>query len=319
MDKKYNITLLLSISILLMVSCTGMPQVPLGDRDLELRIEHGGYTRDFILHIPEDHEKLTNIPLLIVLHGGGGTAKGMIGLTKGRFNELSDQHGFLVVYAQGLKKSWNDGRTDPISFAHKNDIDDIGFISGIIQKVISDYKADPGQVLVTGISNGGFMSIRISRELADQVKAVVPVCAAIPVTTKSAHLNAPPVNILIINGTADPLVPYNGGEVTVLSRTRGTVISTDETVGIFVKRNACSAVPMIKELEDIDPQDNTRVIREEYVSTETGKKVVLLEIKGGGHTWPGGWQYLNEKWVGKTCMDINACDEIWSFFNSIKQ
>lgn len=319
MLKKNTIKLFVTLMLItnLGTLCNRMPKVDFTERDLELSLRHGGYTRDYIIHLPEDHENLSNMPLILALHGGAGTAKGMIGLTKGRFNELADEHGFLVVYPQGLEKSWNDGRDDPISFAHENNIDDVGFLSKVIEKMIQTYNADPGQVLVTGISNGGFMSVRVSRELANQVKAVVPVCAQIPLVAKDAHLNAPPINILIINGTGDPLVPYSGGEVTVLGKKRGKIISTDETIGVFKIRNNCSDIPIVKEFKDEYPGDGTKVIREEYVNTKTGNRVVLLKIVGGGHTWPGGWQYLNEKWVGKTSMDINACDEIWSFFESL--
>ncbi len=319
MDRRNFVRFLFALSLIVGVvnSCARMPEVELTERDLELNIEHGGYTRDFILHIPEHYELLNKIPLIIVMHGGGGIAKGMIALTNGRFNELADKHGFLVVYPQGLGKSWNDGRQDPISYAHKNDIDDIGYLSKIIQKMKQEYKVDSDRVFVTGISNGGFMSIRVSRELADQVKAVAVVCAAIPLNTKDAHVDAQPMNILFINGTTDPLVPYNGGEVKVLRRKRGKIISTDETIKIFITRNSCSHIPEVEELEDEDSEDGTRVIREEYTNTETGKKVVLLKVVGGGHTWPGGWQYLTEKLIGKTSMDINACDEIWLFFKSL--
>ncbi|MGB3340739.1 MAG: PHB depolymerase family esterase [bacterium] len=320
MDKRNFIWLLIVFSMVTgaVIFCTGIPRIELTERDIEINLEHDGYSRDFILHIPKHHENLNKIPLLIALHGGGGTAKGMIRLTKSRFNELVDKHGFLVVYPQGLGKSWNDGRQDPISYAHENDIDDIGFLSKIIQSMEQEFRADPGRVFVTGISNGGFMSIRVSRELADQVKAVTPVCAGIPLVTKGAHMNGSPINILLVNGTTDPLVPYNGGEVEVLGKKRGKIISTDETIRIFVTRNGCSDVSEIEELEDRDPKDGTRVIREEYVNTETGNKVVLLKVVDGGHTWPGGWQYLNEKWIGRTSLDINACDEIWSFFSSLR-
>lgn len=320
MDKKNFIRLFIVLSVIASfgLTCFRMPKVKLTERDLELSMEHGGYTREFILHIPEHHERLNNIPLLIAVHGGAGTARGMIGLTKGRFNELADECGFLVIYPQGLGKSWNDGRQDPISYAHENDIDDIGFFSKLILKMIEEYKADPGQVCVTGISNGGFMSVRVSRDLADQVKAVVPVCAAIPLDAKDAHLSSPSMNVLFINGTEDPLIPYNGGTVEVLGEKRGMVLSTDETIRIFVTRNGCSDIPETEELEDKDPRDGTRVIREEYTNTETGNKVVLLKVIDGGHTWPGGWQYLREKWIGRTSMDINACNEIWSFLRSLE-
>lgn len=312
------IPLLLAALAGILISCRTIPRLELTERDLELCLEHDGYTRDYIVHLPVHHEKLDRLPLIIALHGGGGTAKGMIRLTLGRLNDLADTHGCLVAYPQGLGKSWNDGRDDPISYAHKNNIDDIGFLSTIIKVMIEKYKADPERVFVTGISNGGFMSIRVSRELTAQVKGVAPVCAAIPLSTKSSHLSAPPMNVILLNGTSDPLVPYGGGYVEVLGKKRGEILSTDETIEIFTKRNACSNEPVIENLEDTDPEDGTRVIRSTYASGTTGKKVVLTKIVNGGHTWPGGWQYLGEKLVGKTSFDISACDEMWEFFMASK-
>lgn len=308
----------LTALIITVISCKTLPPLNLTERDLELSLEHGGYTRNYILHLPAHHEKLNKMPLIIALHGGGGTAKGMIRLTFGRFNELADAYGFLVAYPQGLEKSWNDGRDDPISFAHKNNIDDIGFLLKIIETTITHYKADPEMIFVTGISNGGFLSFRVSRDLANQVTAVAPVTASIPFSTRNDHLTAPPVNILLINGTADPLVPYNGGFVEVLGKKRGKILSTKEAIETFRKRNDCPDDPVIEHLNDKDPDDGTNVIRYEYTNKQTGSKVVLVQVVNGGHTWPGGWQYLGTKLVGKTSMDINACDEIWEFFRSLK-
>lgn len=304
--------------LFLSISCRTVPEIKFTDRDFKITLKHDGYERYFILHTPKNYDKLDKIPLLIALHGGGGTPKAMIALTLNRFNELADRDGFMVVYPEGFGKSWNDGRPDPISYAHRKNLDDTGFISEIINKMVKEYKADSEKIFVTGISNGGFMSIRISRELADKVKAVAPVCASIPLAAKKEHLNAPPMNIILINGTDDPLVPYKGGEVQVLGAKRGKILSTDETIEIFIKRNNCSDKPYIKEFENKDPDDGTKVIMYEYKNEKTESKVVLLKIEGGGHTWPGGWQYLGKRLVGKTSRDINACDVIWEFFKNIK-
>jgi polyhydroxybutyrate depolymerase len=313
-----HMMLVLIVLANLCISCRTLPPLKLTERDLELSMEHGGYRREYILHLPTDHENFDKMPLVIALHGGGGTARGMIRLTLGSFNGLADKYGFLVVYPQGLEKSWNDGRDDPISFAHRNNIDDIGFLSTLIDIIVQEYKADSTEVFVTGISNGGFMSFRVSRDLIDHVKGVAPVCAAIPCTRKNDHLNTSAINIMLINGTADPLVPYDGGYVEVLGKKRGKILSTDETLDIFVKRNNCAEGPLTEHLTDKDPNDGTTVIKYEYANNETGKKVVLIKVVHGGHTWPGGWQYLSERLIGKTSMDINACDEIWDFFRTAK-
>lgn len=297
--------------------CARIPRLDLCERDIELSVPHDGHTRNFILHVPERLAEYDKVPLLFALHGGGGTAKGMIRLTKRRFNELADREGFLVVYPQGLEKSWNDERNDPISYAHEHEVDDVGFLKKVMVKMAAEYRADPGRIFFTGISNGGFMSIRLSRELAAEVKGVAPVTASIPVDAEDAHRGAGPVNVMLVNGTDDPLVPYGGGYVEVLGNKRGKVLSTDETIEIFVLRNGCSEIPEQQELKDRDPADGTRVVRYEYINEETGNRVVLLKVRGGGHTWPGGWEYLKEKYIGRTSRDINGCDEIWEFFNSL--
>lgn len=302
-------------AVFLLMSCCGMPALRLTERDLFLGMEHDGYSREYILHLPANHDQLADLPLVIALHGGGGTAKGMIRLTRNRFNELADQHGFLVVYPQGLGKSWHDDRDDPISFAHQNDIDDAGFLSALIKRMVQRYKADPRRIFVTGISNGGFMSFRVSRELAAEVKAVAPVCASIPHAKQNEYLAAGAVNIMLLNGTADPLVPYEGGYVEVLGKKRGRIVSTGETIEIFRKRNDITADPVVKELPDSDPEDGTRVIIYQYESG-TGAKVILMKVVNGGHTWPGGWQYLGKRTIGRTSLDVNACDALWEFFSS---
>ncbi len=302
--------------IVFLTGCTAICSNGLTEQDLKISIEHDGFTRTFILHLPRDFQKQSNLPLVIAMHGGSGTGKGMIKLTKGKFNELADKYNFLVVYPDGLGKSWHDDRSDPISFAHKNNIDDIGFLRKMIEKLISEYHADPGRIFATGISNGGFMCFRISRSLTDYIKAVAPVCACIPVIAKDMYLNGPPMNIMLINGTADPLVPYDGGEVEVLGRKRGKILSTDETIDIFLKRNNLTDTALVKEFEDKDQDDGTRVLQYEW--SDSVKKVVLIKVINGGHTWPDGWQYLHERLVGKTTHDINACEVIWEFFCSLK-
>lgn len=314
--KKFVPALAVSLpAVFLFMSCCGIPALHLTEHDLSLGLEHDGYSREYILHLPENHDQLADLPLVIALHGGGGTAKGMIRLTRGRFNELADQHGFLVVYPQGLGKSWHDDRDDPISFAHENNIDDAGFLSALIKRMVQRYKADPRKIFVTGISNGGFMSFRVSRELAAEVKAVAPVCASIPHAKQNEYLAAGASNILLLNGTADPLVPYKGGYVEVLGKKRGRIVSTDETIGIFKKRNDITADPVVKELPDSDPEDGTRVIRYEYGNA--AGRVVLMKVVHGGHTWPGGWQYLGIRTIGRTSLDVNACDALWEFFSSL--
>ncbi|MBW2437552.1 MAG: esterase [Deltaproteobacteria bacterium] len=274
--------------------------------------------RQYILYQPSSRTSHLNMrPLLLVLHGGGGTNRGMLRLTNRRFNELADRDGFIVVYPQGFDKSWNDGRPDKISGAQRNGVDDVGFLRALIEDMINRYPIDAKRIFVTGISNGGLMSYQLGCSLPDIIRAIAPVTAQIPAAIAPLCRSESAVSLAVFNGTADPLVPYNGGQITVLGRPRGAVLSTDETIRIWRRKNRCNPEAVITELPDV-ADDGTRVTKIEYSRCKNESKVVLYRIEGGGHAWPDGRQYLPVKWVGRTSRDINGCDEIWQFFRSLK-
>jgi len=123
----------------------------------------------------------------------------------------------------------------------------------------------------------------------------------------------PPVGIAIMNGTADPQVPYEGGWIKVFRKKRDIVLSTDATIKLWQDRNGCSAKPTVR--SDIDkPRDNTSVSLTEW-SDCSGAPVKLYKVNNGGHTWPGDLQYLSRRLVGETSDDIKAADEAWAFFS----
>ena len=127
-----------------------------------------------------------------------------------------------------------------------------------------------------------------------------------------------PVSVLAINNTEDPLVPYEGGEIIGGFRKikLGKVLSVDESIAFWIERNMCSATPVVTEEPDLDPKDGTRVTRKDYINGTDGTEVILYSVEGGGHTWPGGIQYLPAWIIGKTCKDFDANEVIWSFFKN---
>jgi len=280
-------------------------------------LSHDGMERQYILYQPslKTGHSITR-PLLLVLHGGGGTNRGMLRLTNGGFNELADRDGFFVVYPQGIDKSWNDGRPDKISGAHRKGIDDVGFLRTLIEDLIARYPIDAKRIFVTGISNGGLMSYRLGCSLPDKIRAIAPVTAQIPAAIAPLCSSESAVSLAVFNGTADPLVPYNGGQITVFRRQRGAVLSTDETIRIWRRKNRCGPEAGVTELPDA-AADGTRVTKIEYSRCKNESKVVLYRIEGGGHTWPDGRQYLPVRRIGRTTRDVNGCDEIWQFFQSL--
>jgi len=278
----------------------------------------GGLKRTYLLHIPLTYDNTKSMPLLIVLHGGGGTGKNMVKLTMGRFDEISDKRGFVVVYPDGIEKHWNDGRNSEKSSyrINRENVDDVGFIAALIDHLIKGMNIDPKRVYVTGMSNGAIMSYRLGCELSEKIAAIAPVAGSIPQNLLLTCSPSRPISVLAINNVNDPLVPFEGGDVTgpYGLRKLGKVLSVSESVKFWVNHNKCSTAPVITYEPDKDPQDGTRIKKETYRNGKNNTEVVLYIIEGGGHTWPGGYQYLNERIIGKTSRDMNAAEVIWNFF-----
>lgn len=307
--------------LLSLVLFTGINQVSFSSssgREERGTMLHGNLERTFITHFPDSYKKSVKSPLVIALHGRGGEGTSMILVTKGGFNRLSDSEGFIVVYPDGIAKGWNDGRIDEEANdrALKENIDDVGFLSALIDRMIKDYNIDPRRVYVTGISNGAIMSYRLACELSSKIAAIAPVDGNIPFMLLHECFPSTPVSVLAINNVDDPLVPFEGGEIMGhFHRVRlGRVLSVNESISFWIRHNHCSDIPFIEQIPDKDPQDGTRVLRKEFTKGKQGTEVILYKIDGGGHTWPGGFQYLPAWLIGKTSRDIDACEVIWSFF-----
>ncbi|MCX6006361.1 MAG: dienelactone hydrolase family protein [Chloroflexi bacterium] len=271
-----------------------------------------GLQRSYLIHLPASYDKSRQWPLVIILHGGGGEAWNMNPLTG--FNALADKEGFIVIYPDAYEHNWNDGRGAPSIKSQAQNIDDVSFISALIIRLEQDLSIDKKMIYATGISNGAIMSNRLGCELSDKIAAIAPVAGNIPEKTASTWSPSRAVSVLIINGTEDPLVPYNGGDVSFLSIKRGTVISVADTVKFWVTRDGCPGAPQMEQLPHINPADPTSTTVEKYTGCRDGTEVVLYRVNGGGHTWPGGLQYMSERFIGKTSRDFSATETIWQFF-----
>lgn len=274
-------------------------------------IDVGGLRRTFVLHVPSPLPANAAVPLVLVLHGGGGAGRQIERAT--RFSDLADRYGFIAVYPDGIDNSWNDGRGDPKIGAQRENIDDVAFISALITSLAQRYRIDSKRVYATGISNGGFMSQLLAARLSSRIVAIAPVAAGLGPAVAASLRPEQPVSVLMINGTADPLVPFAGGPV---ARNRGATIGTLEIVQKWVTVNRCAAEPATTYLPDIAPSDRTRVKVTAYSGCSQRTEVILYTIEGGGHTWPGGSQYLPRVLIGPVSRDLNASEVIWTFFAS---
>jgi len=258
---------------------------------------------------------------VFMLHGGGGGQdKEIKNLAEHTgWLALSDKEGFILVLPQGLNKQWNDGRDVPFPFGGEgtNDVDDVGFIDKVVTHILVKYKGDRRRVYVTGVSNGGMMSYRLGVELSSRFAAIAPVIANIPknlLQKKENLLVKDKVSVLIMNGTEDPLVPFDGGFVHVGRKDYGEVVSTKESLAYFLKRNELPLKPAKKEdLPDLDPKDGSTVELSVFKEQGNPTEIALYVVHGGGHAWPGSSvvQLLD---VGNRNMDINATEVIWDFF-----
>jgi polyhydroxybutyrate depolymerase len=277
------------------------------------QIKINGMERNFLYALPSKVNQEQKIPLVLAFHGGGGQPKHMAELSK--FHELVEKEPLMVVYPEGYKKNWNDGRIAPKNHAFREGIDDVAFISQLIDRLVKDFPVDSKRIFATGMSNGGHLAIYLSLKLSDKILAVAPVCASIPINLEKEFATLPkPISVMIINGTKDKLVKYEGGEV--LSAKRGEVIGTEEMVKIYVSQNTCQATPQTKEFPNVDKKDGCTATQFTYTNGKNDTEVILIKIEGGGHAWAGGIQYFPKLFVGNLCRDFDATEQIWRFFKS---
>lgn len=273
------------------------------------RLEVGGLTRSYLLHVPPALPA-GQVPLVLVFHGGGGNGPGTERLT--RFSELADRERLLVAYPEGIDRNWYDGREFTGSRAHRERIDDVGFVTAILEAVARTHAVDPRRIYATGISNGAVFSHYLAAHLAPRIAAIAPVVGGIADPPDAWLRPAQAVSVLILQGTTDPLVPYRGGAIAF---GRGRIIDTEEAARRWARLNGTAPDPRSSALPAAG-KDHCGGLRLTYSGGRDGSEVVLVRLDGGGHTWPGGAQYLPERLVGRVCRDFDATALIWEFFRT---
>lgn len=269
---------------------------------------HDGEVRSYYLYAPAA-EAETPRPLVLVLHGRGGDGPGMARLTG--FDEVADEHGFIAVYPSGLDEQWNYLEGVP---GYSLTTDDVGFFRALVADLSARFSLDPKRVYVAGFSNGGFMAQRLACEAPDLFAAFASVGAAgfggLPLVCRTPR----PVSLLLMHGTLDAVVPFEGmsqpgpsGPVTVLA-------SVADTLGFWAAYGGCGTDGESRSLPQrgLSPGTDVRVFS--LTDCPGDDEIVLYIVRGGGHNWPGQPGKLPEEVAGAVNQDIDAGEVIWAFF-----
>jgi polyhydroxybutyrate depolymerase len=274
-----------------------------------------------VLYVPSGYTPGNSSPLVVNLHGDGGTAA-----RQNRYSGMdavAEQNGFLVVYPEAIGVYWlgNTDRTDPY--------DDCGFVDDVVSQVCSNYSVNISRVYTTGFSAGSVMSFILIVKSPYTYAAAACVSGprpyALGTTTRPyAPTNTPatpsrPFPLLQVHGTGDKRIPYSGG----LSY-GWTWPPCEQVVTDFVTNNHCSLTPTVTNLPNINPTDDCTVQLLTYTNGDTyldregnprQAEVLFYRVVGGGHSWPADFVTDYYPWNLPVNHDINASTEIWNFFS----
>jgi polyhydroxybutyrate depolymerase len=293
-----------------------LPPMPeLAGRIEKAALSHGGRTRTWLTYMPAGRAAAP--ALVIVLHSSMGSAQQAREMFGYDFDVLADEHGFVVAYPNGVEGHWNEARVKGPFAAKQQNIDDVGFLRALVDQLVERYDVDRSHVYVTGVSNGGSMAIRLALEGPDLARAYAAVVSSVPAPgNMAAAPSGRAVSMLIMNGTDDPLNPWDGGDVVLRGvwGNRGPVMSTHASIDYFRALAGLESAADTTAFPDRDASDGSTVERSLW--SEPGKSsVALYAIKGGGHQVPHPATY-GRRLLGSSNRDIHAAREIWKFFRS---
>ena len=261
-------------------------------------LHSSGEDRRFLIHVPDSYEPGRPTPLVFSLHGGGGWPAQQRELSG--WNEVADEHGFIVVYpagveALGFTRAWRTRAGEGLNR-------DVQFFADLIDDLAGSYSIDQDRIYVNGLSNGGGMTFALSCTLGERIAAVGLVGAA-QTLDDSWCPQRQPMPAMVFHGLEDTAVPFAGGTSWVAPQPFPSVL---EWVGDWALRNGC-------DLQDARLEREREFRRTTFVCP-AGAPVILFEIDRAGHTWPGG-EPLPEWFVGKTTTAVSATEEMWTFFS----
>lgn len=262
----------------------------------------GGQYRNYRAYIPAAYDGSEAVPLLFNLHGYSSDNFGQA--LYANFNPIADTAGFITVLPNGTLdlvglRYWNCFVAPGIG------VDDVAFLSALIDTIAADYSIDLNRVYSTGMSNGGFMSYTLACELSNRITAIASVTGTIDKDRLAYCAPEHQIPVMHIHGTADAVVPYGDNLA---------FYSVDSVIGYWKAFNHTDDEPIFTAVPDIVTTDNCTAEHYVYENGWAGSTIEHYKIIGGEHTWPG----TAITFLGITNLDVNACKEIWRFLSKYR-
>jgi polyhydroxybutyrate depolymerase len=263
------------------------------------RVRVNGLERTYVVHVSLPYDRAKLAPVIIAFHGGFGTPAFFERVT--HLGERAGLAGFIVVYPEGYRRSWNAG--DCCCPARCEGIDDVSFVRAVLDDLASIMTIDPRRIFAAGSSNGAMFAYRLACELSDRIAAIATSAGTMALPDEACNPTRP-VPVLHFHGLADEYAPFKGGPSKY--KPTGVRRSVPETTAFWLRRNGCT--------------DETRVTYQRGAATCTTHhncqgqaEVTLCTIAPMGHQWPGG-RVSFPRALGPGTTDISATEMLVTFF-----
>lgn len=297
------ITNFISICICLILLSCGKddPEAPRYKFSEQVSVD--GLSRTYIVRLPQNfYDEDTARAMVIGLHGTGGNAEQFEGSYG--FDQLSDTEGFVTVYPDGVQKqdgllkirTWNAGTC--CDFAMYTNVNDVKFISTLIDNISGRFHINRKKVYVTGMSNGGMMAYRLASELPDKIAAIGVVSGTMVAPKDASRQEFVPV--LHIHAIPDTKVPFAGG----IGIGDYNFPPAMEGINYWVNRNHCSTEPVTEQRQGYELKS--------WKNSAGSALVQSYLTQDGGHAWPSSAVQGRRGDTPSTV--INATSLIWDFF-----
>lgn len=284
---------------------------------VEKSIVVAGAERKYLVYDPNPQQQDRKVPLLLVLHGGGGNMR--IQADDRFYGQITSakKYGHIAVFPNGYSRlprgglaTWNAGKC--CGAARDRASDDVGFLTQLIGQLKADFPIDNERVFITGMSNGALMAYRMACEKADLVTAIAAVAG-----TDNTNSCAParPVPVLHIHAKDDTHVLFNGGAGKDAFRNRSVVTefkSVPQTISEWKKHDSC---PEGATAEKVFEQPGA--VCERISNCANRSSVQLCVTETGGHSWPGGTKPRKRSGAVEPSRALDANQVMWDFFNVV--